>query len=59
MVRIPNSDDWYIVYHRHPIGTGDRNQRVMAIDRMRFDKDGNIEAVTLTKDGPGAVTIPR
>jgi hypothetical protein len=25
----------------------------MAIDRMYFDADGNIEPVKMTKDGPG------
>jgi beta-xylosidase len=57
VVRIPNTDRWYIVYHRHPLGTADRNQRVMAIDRMHFDKNGNIEPVTMTKDGPGALPL--
>jgi hypothetical protein len=25
----------------------------MAIDKMVFDKDGNIEPIVMTKDGPG------
>lgn len=53
-IQIPGTDDWYIVYHRHPLGTTGANERVMAIDRMTFDRDGNIEAVKMTKDGPGA-----
>jgi len=52
VVQIPGTDDWYIVYHRHPLGTNGANQRVMAIDRLIFDKDGNIEPVKMTKDGP-------
>ena len=54
VVQIPGTDDWYIVYHRHPPGTNGANQRVMAIDRLIFDKDGNIEPVTMTRDGPGS-----
>lgn len=51
ILQIPGTDEWYIVYHRHPLGTTGANQRVMAIDRMRFDKDGNIEPVQITRDG--------
>lgn len=57
VVRIPNTDDWYIVYHRHPLDTGDRNQRVMAIDPLRFDKNGNIESVLMTSNGPAAAPL--
>jgi beta-xylosidase len=53
VLQIPGTDEWYIVYHRHPLGTTGANQRVMAIDRMYFDADGNIEPVKMTKDGPG------
>ena len=51
VLQIPGTDDWYIVYHRHPLGTTGANQRVVAIDRMRFDADGKIEAVAMTADG--------
>jgi beta-xylosidase len=54
VLQIPGTDEWYIVYHRHPLGTTGANQRVMAIDRMCFDAEGNIEPVKMTKDGPGA-----
>ena len=53
-VQIPGTDDWYIVYHRHPLGTTGGNDRVMAIDRMLFDANGNIEPIRMTKDGPPA-----
>lgn len=58
VVQIPGTDDWYIVYHRHPLGTTGPNERVMAIDRMLFDADGKIEAVKMTKDGPGLRPLP-
>lgn len=57
VVRLPGLDEWYIVYHRHPLGTTGINERVMAIDRMTFDKDGNIEPVQMTAEGPGSRTI--
>jgi len=50
-VQIPGTDDWYIVYHRHPLGTTGPNERVMAIDSMHFDAEGNIEVVKMTKEG--------
>jgi beta-xylosidase len=53
VVQIPGTDDWYIVYHRHPLGTTGANERLMAIDSMHFDANGNIEPVVMTKEGPG------
>jgi hypothetical protein len=52
VVQIPGTDDWYIVYHRHPLGTTGPNERVMAIDSMHFDAEGNIETVKMTREGP-------
>jgi beta-xylosidase len=53
VLQIPGTDDWYIVYHRHPLGTTGANQRVLAIDRMSFDSQGNIVPVKMTVEGPG------
>ncbi|WP_446742538.1 glycoside hydrolase family 43 protein [Silvibacterium acidisoli] len=53
VLQIPSTDEWYIVYHRHPLGTTGANQRVVAIDKMFFDAQGNIEPVKMTKDGVG------
>jgi beta-xylosidase len=53
VVQIPGTDDWYIVYHRHPLGTTGANERVMAIDPMHFNANGDIEPIQMTKDGPG------
>lgn len=47
----PGDDEWYIVYHRRPLGETDRNHRVVCIDRMRFDEDGLIRPVTMTHEG--------
>jgi len=57
VVQIPGTDEWYIVYHRHPLGTTGPNQRVMAIDKMYFESDGTIRPVKMTPDGPSAVAL--
>ena len=53
VLHIPSTDDWYIVYHRHPLNSTGISKRVVAIDKLVFDKDGNIEPIVMTKDGPG------
>lgn len=58
VLQIPGTDDWYIVYHRHPLGTTGPNERVIAIDRMFFDANGDIKPVKMTKDGPGPLPLP-
>jgi beta-xylosidase len=44
-------DSWYIVYHRRPLGETDANHRVTCIDRMYFDRKGNILPVKITMEG--------
>jgi beta-xylosidase len=51
VINIHGTDDWYIVYHRRPLGETDGNHRVVCIDRMYFDKEGNILPVKITKSG--------
>ncbi|MCP9753589.1 arabinan endo-1,5-alpha-L-arabinosidase [Lacihabitans sp. CCS-44] len=51
VINIPNTDEWYMVYHRRPIPNLDRDHRVVCIDRMFFDKDGKIENVKMTFGG--------
>ena len=45
------NDEWYIIYHRRPLGETDANHRVTCIDRMEFDEQGFIKKVTITKEG--------
>lgn len=48
---VPGTDIWYIVYHRRPLRDDDGNHRQLAYDRMYFEEDGSIAAVTmLVKD---------
>ena len=58
VVNIPDTDDWYIVYHRRPLHSDDGNHRVLAIDRMVFNEDGTIKPVIMTDEGISPVTLP-
>ena len=51
LFHIPGKDEWYIVYHRRPLGETEANHRVVCIDKMRFNKDGFIEPVKITSEG--------
>jgi beta-xylosidase len=53
------SGNWYIVYHRRPLGETDRNHRVVSIDELRFDARGFIQPVKITKEGVAADPIRR
>lgn len=50
-IKIPNSDEWYIVYHRRPLGETDQNRRVVCIDPLEFTEDGRISPVKITHQG--------
>ena len=56
VVNVPGTDDWYIVYHRRPLGDDDGDHRQLAIDRMTFNADGTIAPVVMTNTG---ITVPR
>lgn len=51
VIQGPGKDEWYIVYHRHPLGATDGNNRVTCIDRMYFNEDGTIKPVKMTFEG--------
>jgi beta-xylosidase len=53
----PASDQWYIVYHRRPLGETDRNHRVVSIDRLYFDERGQILPVRITRTGVAADSL--
>lgn len=54
VISIPGADEYYIVYHRRPLGETDRNHRVTCIDRMSFDESGFIKPVKITFKGVNA-----
>ncbi|BAL89288.1 putative glycosyl hydrolase [Actinoplanes missouriensis 431] len=57
VVQLPNSDDWYIAYHRFKIPGGDGTHREATIDRLTFAPDGSINPVTPTLESVNPVTV--
>ena len=51
IIKGPGKDEWYIVYHRRPLGETDGNYRITCIDRMYFNKNGTIKPVKMTSGG--------
>lgn len=51
VVNVPGTDEWYIVYHRRPLGDDKGEHRQLAIDRMTFAADGTIAPVVQTNSG--------
>ncbi|SDS59335.1 family 43 glycosylhydrolase [Actinoplanes derwentensis] len=48
VVKAPDSDTWYIVYHRFAIPAGNGTNREVTIDPLRFNTDGTIQPVVPT-----------
>ncbi|WP_367324888.1 family 43 glycosylhydrolase [Streptomyces sp. HUAS ZL42] len=57
VVQVPNTDDWYIAYHRFAIPGGDGTHRETTVDKLEFDADGLIEKVVPTLTSIDPVTI--
>ena len=57
VIKDPSLDKYYIVYHRRPITETDANSRETCIEEMRFDENGFIKPVTITKEGVKAHLI--
>jgi beta-xylosidase len=51
VINIPGTDEWFIVYHRRPIPNLDRDHRVVCIDKMFFDANGDIQKIKMTFEG--------
>jgi len=51
VMHIPGSEDYYIVYHRRPLGDDTRDHRVTCIEKMTFDENGLINPVKITFEG--------
>jgi beta-xylosidase len=52
------SGNWYIVYHRRPLGERDPNHRVVCIDALRFDDKGLMVPVVITREGVPRDPLP-
>ena len=63
VIRVPNpdqeTDTYYIIYHRRPLGETDANHRVVCIEKLTFDAEGNIDPVTITTSGVPQIKPPR
>lgn len=59
VIHVPGSDDYYMVYHRRPLGDNARDHRVTCIDRMTFDEKGFIKPVKITFEGVKAHEIKK
>ncbi|GLP65181.1 hypothetical protein TUSST3_18010 [Streptomyces sp. TUS-ST3] len=57
VVHVPNTDDWYIAYHRFAIPGGDGTHRETTVDKLEFDSDGLIKKVVPTLTGIDPVTV--
>jgi beta-xylosidase len=57
VLHLPGTEDWFIVYHRRPLGETDANHRVTCMDRMYFDEKGFIKPVKITYEGVGKIKI--
>ena len=57
VLRVPGKggggEEWFIVYHRRPLGKKGANERVTCIDRMEFDEKGHIQPIRITQEGVG------
>ncbi len=51
VIRSSKTDRYYIVYHRHPLGATDGNDRVICVDELHFDSNGRIHPVKMTFTG--------
>jgi beta-xylosidase len=58
ILHVPDTDDWYICYHRFAIPNGNGTEREVTIDRLYFDADGLIKKIQPTLSSVGPETIP-
>ncbi len=49
VIQKPGTDEWFMVYHRRPLGETSAHHRVTCIDEMHFDENGHILPVKMTK----------
>ncbi len=59
VIKVPGRDEYYIVYHRRPLGHTHMNHRQTCIDRMEFDDEGFIKPVKMTFEGVKPVKIKK
>ncbi|KAJ4992461.1 glycosyl hydrolase family 43 [Stagonosporopsis vannaccii] len=58
IIQVPNTDDWYIAYHRFAIPNGNGTLRETTIDRVYFDDEGLIKPIVPTLESVAPQPIP-
>lgn len=51
LIQVPDTDEWYIVYHRRPLSETHHNHRATCMDKLEFDEQGFIKPVQITFEG--------
>lgn len=51
IIKAPNSDKYYIVYHRRPPSETDINSRETCMEEIHFDENGFIKPIAITIEG--------
>ena len=57
LIQIPGTEEYYIIYHRRPLGDTARDHRATCIDKLTFDENGFIQPVKMTFEGVEARTL--
>lgn len=57
VIQIPGKDEYYIVYHRRPLGCTHSGERQVCIDKLEFDEQGYIKPVKITFEGVAPVLL--
>jgi hypothetical protein len=57
VIQVPNTDDWYIAYHRFVIPGGDGTHRETTIDKLEFDSGGLMKKVVPTLSSIDPVSV--
>jgi beta-xylosidase len=57
VIKHPGKDEYYIVYHRRPLGETNGNHRATCIDKMEFDENGFIKPVEISFEGVKASPV--
>lgn len=59
VIQIPGKDEYYIIYHRRPLGHTGINERQVCIDKLEFDPNGYIKPVKITHEGVRPVSLQK
>ncbi len=59
VLKVPGRDEYLICYHRRPLEETDANHRVVCLDRLVFDENGDVLPVKQTFEGVPARPLGR